>query len=103
MGDAAVFSLARLEGHCYNNVFLAEWWSYVWCYGKSLQQGHTHIFQSLPRLLTLYFDYAAACAAAGPWAARGGDLASRTAATEVFSRTGIYSPSEEHLVKLGRA
>jgi hypothetical protein len=26
-------------------------------YGRSLEHGHRHILQSLPRLLTLYFDY----------------------------------------------
>jgi hypothetical protein len=26
-------------------------------YGASLEHGHRHVLQSLPRLLTLYFDY----------------------------------------------
>ncbi len=33
----------------------------IYNYGKSLEYGHTYIFHSLPRLLTLWFDFGASC------------------------------------------
>lgn len=37
------------------------WWSYLpevlLCYAKGLHRGHKHLFQALPRLLTLWFDF----------------------------------------------
>jgi mannosidase alpha-like ER degradation enhancer 2 len=38
VGDSSV--VAPLAGQCFNNIFMAEWWSYVWCYGDSLRQIH---------------------------------------------------------------
>ena len=32
-------------------------------YGKSVAQGHRHIYQSMPRMLTIWFEYGNYCAA----------------------------------------
>lgn len=34
-------------------------------YGESLQQGHKHIYESLPRILTLWFDYTSGASSEG--------------------------------------
>jgi len=31
---------AQLAGKCFNNIFLAEWWSYVWCHRAGVRQVH---------------------------------------------------------------
>lgn len=31
---------AQLAGKCFNNIFLAEWWSYVWCHRSGVRQVH---------------------------------------------------------------
>lgn len=59
-------------------------------YARSLLHGHSRVFQSLPRLLTLFFDYGAACAAAG----------AADAYRETATRTGMYLPQEETLKKI---
>ena len=41
------------------------WWSYLpevlLYYAKGLHRGHNHLFQALPRLLTLWFEFGALC------------------------------------------
>ena len=32
-------------------------------YGKSVLHGHTHIYQSMPRMLTIWFEYGNYCSA----------------------------------------
>ncbi len=32
-------------------------------YGKSVLYGHTHIYQSMPRMLTIWFEYGNYCSA----------------------------------------
>lgn len=32
--------MSPLAGQCFNNIFMAEWWSYVWCYGDHVRQIH---------------------------------------------------------------
>lgn len=33
----------------------------IWNYGMSVQQGHHHIYQALPRLLTVWFEFGTHC------------------------------------------
>lgn len=33
----------------------------LWNYGMSVQQGHHHIYQALPRLLTVWFEFGTHC------------------------------------------
>jgi serine/threonine-protein kinase ATR len=32
-------------------------------YGRAVQHGHRHIYRSLPRMLTIWFDFGSTCAA----------------------------------------
>ncbi|AES62926.2 Serine/Threonine-kinase ATR-like protein [Medicago truncatula] len=46
-----------------------RWWSYVpdvlLLYAKGLHRGHKNLFQALPRLLTLWFDFGSMCLRSG--------------------------------------
>ena len=53
-------SAASVVG-CSNSNVEKRWWSYVpdvlLFYAKGLHRGHKNLFQALPRLLTLWFDF----------------------------------------------
>jgi hypothetical protein len=84
------------------------------CYATSLYFGHAHIFQSLPRLFTLYLDYGAACVAAQDAIDKQRKIHTRLAATsdtdillaiqqpEQCVRTGFVYPFEGTLSSLKR-
>ena len=44
---ATVPNLSLLEDKCYNTISLLEWWSYVWCYKKSVRQIHFNHAQKI--------------------------------------------------------
>lgn len=77
-------------------------------YCKALVYGHGHIFEALPRVLTLMFDYGAACAvltnmvaaaAAKDTAAHG---AASTSLSNLIERTGMAGPQEKTLEQIIR-
>lgn len=77
----------------------------VEAYCTSLIHGHVHIFEALPRVLTLMFDYGAACAGASAVAAAAtADAPTRAAAQASFAslvkRTGMAGPQERTLEKI---
>ena len=84
-------------------------------YTFALVHGHSKVFQSLPRVLTLFFDYGAACAAAasrGPGssgAGAGGNGSQQQrpppryesqAYHDAVERSGMHFPTEETLARM---
>jgi tetratricopeptide (TPR) repeat protein len=62
-------------------------------YCNALVNGHDHIFEALPRVLTLMFDYGACCAARSALiGAAANDNVASNMLTSLVNRTGISSP-----------
>ena len=67
-------------------------------YCTALVHGHVHIFEALPRVLTLMFDYGAACAGvAAAAAAPSSDAAHVASLGNLVARTGMAAPQERTL------
>ena len=64
-------------------------------YGNSLRFGHAHVFHSLPRILTLFFDYGAAAEAA-----RGAGGGSGGGGGDHAVRSGMVHPSDDTLRRM---
>ena len=104
-GSAKVYSDSTLKDPSTAERRDAQVLGVVEAYCKALVHGHGHIFEVLPRVLTLMFDYGAACSSAATYATATTADARETAEVAFYAlvaRTGMMMPQEKTLDQIVR-